>query len=50
VSFPEVIPVILKLYIGMDSDSEVWENVHEDFLTLEEWQKGGYKDPYRFDS
>ncbi|RXW11746.1 hypothetical protein EST38_g14109, partial [Candolleomyces aberdarensis] len=33
-SFPEVVPILLELYLKLDSDSEVWKNPHEDFLLL----------------
>ncbi|KAJ2935789.1 hypothetical protein H1R20_g1304, partial [Candolleomyces eurysporus] len=36
VTFPEVVPIILELYVRVDSDSEWWKNVHENFLVLGE--------------
>ncbi|KAJ2933122.1 hypothetical protein H1R20_g3954, partial [Candolleomyces eurysporus] len=32
----EVVPILLELYIKVDSDSEMWKSAHQDFLMLGE--------------
>ncbi|KAJ2935951.1 hypothetical protein H1R20_g1142, partial [Candolleomyces eurysporus] len=44
VSFPGVVPILLKFYVKLDSDSEMWKNAHEEFLMLGEHEDAGLKE------
>ena len=48
VSFPEIVPTILKLYIKADSESEVWKRAHRDFLMPGNHEISRSKFAYRF--